>query len=108
MQTRYEEVSCECVSWCSDEGGYRGHYSDLTLCVCIHCVQVKAKVQGRIASSGETGELLHELEGWEGRIKWEKENVERYQRLISEHQQRLESVQEGTELMFVVWLCHWL
>ena len=29
-QSRAEEVSCECVSWCSDEGGYRGHYSDLT------------------------------------------------------------------------------
>ena len=65
-------------------------------------------MQGRIASSGETGELLQELEGVEGMIKVGKERVEYCQRLISEHQQRLWSVQEGTELMFVVWLCHWL
>ena len=65
-------------------------------------------MQGRIASSGETGELLQQLEGAEGRIKAGKELVERYQRFISEHQQRLGSVQEGTTLMFVVWLCHWL
>ena len=76
--------------------------------MCIHCVQDKAEVQGRIASSGETGELLRELEELEGMIKWWKEVVERYQQYISEHQQRLGSVQEGTELMFVVWLCHWL
>ena len=30
LLSRREVVSCECVSWCSDEGGYRGHYSDLT------------------------------------------------------------------------------
>ena len=65
-------------------------------------------MQGRIASSGETGELLQQLEGADGRIKDRKEWVERYQRITSEHQQRLGSVQEGTELMFVVWLCHWL
>ena len=65
-------------------------------------------MQGRIASSGETGELLQQLEEAEGGIKGWKEVVEHYQRLISEHQQRLGSVQEGTELMFVVWLCHWL
>ena len=65
-------------------------------------------MQGRIASSGETGELLQQLEGAEGRIKMWKELVEHSQRLISVHQQRLGSVQEGTELMFVVWLCHWL
>ena len=65
-------------------------------------------MQGRIASFGETGELLQLLEGWERAIKTWKEGVEDYQRLISEHQQRLGSVQEGTELMFVVWLCHWL
>ena len=65
-------------------------------------------MQGRIASSGETGELLQQLEGAEGWIKTEKEGVEDYQHLISEYQQRLGSVQEGTELMFVVWLCHWL
>ena len=65
-------------------------------------------MQGRIASSGETGELLWQLEEVEEEIKTGKEEVERYQRLISEHQQRLGSVQEGTELMFVVWLCHWL
>ena len=65
-------------------------------------------MQGRIASSGETGELLQQLERVEGRIKRGKEMVENCQRLISEHQQRLGSVQEGTELMFVVWLCHWL
>ena len=65
-------------------------------------------MQGRIASSGETGELLQQLERAEGRIKEEKEAVEHFQCFISEHQQRLGSVQEGTELMFVVWLCHWL
>ena len=65
-------------------------------------------MQGRIASSGETGELLQQPEVVEGRIKVEKEWVKDYQRLISENQQRLGSVQEGTELMFVVWLCHWL
>ena len=65
-------------------------------------------MQGRIASSGETGELLRQLEQAEWGIKWGKEQVEGCQRLISEHQQRLGSVQEGTELMFVVWLCHWL
>ena len=65
-------------------------------------------MQGRIASSGETGQLLHQLEGWEEGIKGRKRGVEYYQRLISEHQQRLGSVQEGTELMFVVWLWHWL
>ena len=65
-------------------------------------------MQGRIASSGETGELLQQLERAEGRIKRMKELVERYQQYISENQQRLGSVQEGTELMFVVWLCHWL
>ena len=65
-------------------------------------------MQGRIASFGETGELLQQLEGWERAIKEEKEGVEDFQRLISEYQQRLGSVQEGTELMFVVWLCHWL
>ena len=65
-------------------------------------------MQGRIASSGEMGELLQQLEVVEGRIKRWKEWVEHNQRLISEHQQRLGSVQEGTELMFVVWLCHWL
>ena len=65
-------------------------------------------MQGRIASSGETGELLQQLEGAEEGIKDRKEKVELYQRLISEYQQRLGSVQEGTELMFVVWLCHWL
>ena len=66
-------------------------------------------MQGRIASSGETGELLQQLEeeAEEG-IKGWKEGVEDYQHLISEHQQRLGRVQEGTELMFVVWLCHWL
>ena len=79
---------------------------------------MKAKVQGRIASSGETGELLQQLEEPEEAIKSRKEwveisqqlekEVEDYQRYISEHQQRLGSVQEGTELMFVVWLCHWL
>ena len=61
-----------------------------------------------IASSGETGELLQQLERVEGKIKICKEAVEDYQRLISEHQQRLGSVQEGTELMFIVWLCHCL
>ena len=76
--------------------------------MCIHCVQEKAEVQGRIASSGETEELLHQLEGWEEVIKAGKEGVEHHQQLISEYQQRLGSVQEGTELMFVVWLCHWL
>ena len=65
-------------------------------------------MQGRIASSGETGELLQQLEGAEEGIKEGKELVEYYQHLISENQQRLGSVQEGTELMFVVWLCHWL
>ena len=65
-------------------------------------------MQGRIASSGETGELLQQLEEAEWGIKAGKEDVEDYQRLISENQQRLGSVQEGTELMFVVWLCHWL
>ena len=65
-------------------------------------------MQGRIASSGETGELLQQLEEVEGAIKGQKEWVEDYQRFISEYQQRLGSVQEGTELMFVVWLCHWL
>ena len=65
-------------------------------------------MQGRIASSGETGELLQQLEVVEEVIKMGKEEVEGYQRLISEHQQMLGSVQEGTELMFVVWLCHWL
>ena len=65
-------------------------------------------MQGSIASSGETGELLQQLEEAEGMIKGMKEAVEDRQRLISEHQQRLGSVQEGTELMFVVWLCHWL
>ena len=74
--------------------------------MCIHCVQEKAEVQGRIASSGETGELLQQLEEAEEWIKRRKEQVEDRQRLISEHQQRLGSVQEGTELMFVVWLCH--
>ena len=63
-------------------------------------------MQGRIASSGETGELLQQLEEAEGKIKGWKGVVEDCQRLISEHQQRLGSVQEGTELMFVVWLCH--
>ena len=76
--------------------------------MCIHCVQVKARVQGRIASSGETGELLQQLEEAEGWIKAGKEGVECFQQRISEYQQRLGSVQEGTELMFVVWLCHWL
>ena len=77
--------------------------------MCIHCVQDKAGVQGRIASSGETGYwLLQQLKEAEEGIKDWKEEVERCQRLISEHQQRLGSVQEGTELMFVVWLCHWL
>ena len=76
--------------------------------MCIHCVQDKAEVQGRIASSGETGELLQQLEEAEEEIKAWKELVEDYQCLISEYQQRLGSVQEGTELMFVVWLCHWL
>ena len=61
-----------------------------------------------IASSGETGELLQQLEEVEGVIKSGKEEVEDYQRRISEYQQSLGSVQEGTELMFVVWLCHWL
>ena len=75
---------------------------------CIHCVQLKAEVQGRIAISGETGELLQQLEEAEGEIKWWKDDVEHYQHRISENQQRLGSVQEGTELMFVVWLCHWL
>ena len=65
-------------------------------------------MQGRIASSGETGELLQQLEGAEEGIKEEKEEVEHYQRRISEYQQRLGSVQEGTELMFVLWLGHWL
>ena len=65
-------------------------------------------MQGRIASSGETGELLQQLKEAEGRIKRRKDGVERCQRFISEYQQRLGSVQEGTELMFVVWLCHWL
>ena len=65
-------------------------------------------MQGRIASSGETGELLQQLEVVEREIKEEKEEVERCQQYISEHQQRLGSVQEGTELMFVVWLCQWL
>ena len=65
-------------------------------------------MQGRIASSGETGGLLQQLEGAEGWIRRKKEAVEDRQRIISEHQQRLGSVQEGTELMFVVWLCHWL
>ena len=65
-------------------------------------------MQDRIANFGETGGLLQQLEGAEGRIKMGKEAVKGYQRLISEHQQRLGSVQEGTELMFVVWLCHWL
>ena len=65
-------------------------------------------MQGRIASSGETGELLLQLETAEGVIKMSKEDVEHHQRLITEHQQSLGSVQEGTELMFVVWLCHWL
>ena len=65
-------------------------------------------MQGRIASSGETGELLQQLEVAEEGIKEEKEGVELHQRFISEYQQRLGSVQEGTELMFVVWLCHWL
>ena len=65
-------------------------------------------MQGDIASSGETGELLQQLEDMEEGIKEGKEQVERCQRYISEHQQRLGSVQEGTELMFVVWLCHWL
>ena len=65
-------------------------------------------MQGRIASSGETGELLQQLKGAEGTIKRWKEAVERCQWYISEHKQRLRSVQEGTELMFVVWLCHWL
>ena len=65
-------------------------------------------MQGRIASSGETGELLQQLERAERAIKEWKELVEDRQRIISEYQQRLGSVQEGTELMFVVWLCHWL
>ena len=65
-------------------------------------------MQGRIASSGETGKLQQQLEEAEEEIKGWKEAVERYQHRISEHQQRLGSVQEGTELMFVVWLCHWL
>ena len=65
-------------------------------------------MQGRIASSGETGELLQELKRAERVIKAGKEDVEFSQRIISQHQQRLGSVQEGTELMFVVWLCHWL
>ena len=65
-------------------------------------------MQGDIASSGETGELLQQLEGAEERIKRWKKGVEHCQQYISEHQQRLGSVQEGTELMFVVWLCHWL
>ena len=65
-------------------------------------------MQGRIASSGETGELLQQLEVAEWGIKAGKEDVEVHQRIISEYQQRLGSVQEGTELMFVVWLCHWL
>ena len=65
-------------------------------------------MQGRIASSGETGELLKQLEKAEEGIKRGKELVEHYQHRISENQQRLGSVQEGTELMFVVWLCHWL
>ena len=76
--------------------------------MCIHCVQRKARAQGRIASSGETGKLLQHLERVEVGIKGGKEWVERFQHLISEYQQRLGSVQEGTELMFVVWLCHWL
>ena len=65
-------------------------------------------MQDRIANFGETGGLLQQLEEAEGRIKMGKEGVERCQRCISEHQQRLGSVQEGTELMFIVWLCHWL
>ena len=65
-------------------------------------------MQDRIANFGETGGLLQQLEGVEGGIKEWKEAVEDYQRIISENQQRLGSVQEGTELMFVVWLCHWL
>ena len=65
-------------------------------------------MQGRIASSGETGELLQQLERVEGGIKGWKEGAEVCHRIISEHQQRLGSVQEGTELMLVVWLCHWL
>ena len=64
--------------------------------MCIHCVQLKARVQGRIARSGETRELLQQLEWAEGRIKEGKEGVEDSQRLISEYQQRLGSVQEGT------------
>ena len=65
-------------------------------------------MQGTIASSGETGELLQQLEEAEGGIKMWKEDMERWQRHISEHWQRLGSVQEGAELMFVVRLCHWL
>ena len=61
-----------------------------------------------IASSGETGELLQQLEEAEEGIKQWKKDIELYQQRISEHQQRQGSVQEGTELMFVVWLCHWL
>ena len=61
-------------------------------------------MQGRIASSGETGELLQQLERVEEGIKGRKEGVEHCQRIISEIQQRLGSVQEGTERMFVVWL----
>ena len=56
-------------------------------------------MQGRIASSGETGEPLQQLEEAEWGIEAGKEAVEDYQRLISEHQQRLGSVQEGTELL---------
>ena len=64
-------------------------------------------MQGRIASSGETGELLQQLVEAEERVsKAGKELVEDCQRFISDNQQRLGSVQEGTELMFVVWLCH--
>ena len=63
-------------------------------------------MQGKIASSGETGELLQKLKGAEGGINGWKDQFEYCQRFISEHQQRLGSVQEGTELMFVVWLCH--
>ena len=59
------------------------------------CVQVKAEVQGRIASSGETGELLQQLERAEEMTKGRKEKVEHCERIISENQQRLGSVQEG-------------
>ena len=65
-------------------------------------------MQGRIASSGETEELLQQLEEAEEWIKTEKERVEHWQHRISENKQRLGSVQEGTGQMFVVWLCHWL